>query len=324
MNKLDVTVKVWLSARFNSNHISLISDPTLTTIYMKKLMGTLVLMLLVTGAISQTAPPSTDIHVYEIKEKKGKITLGKGRNITNRNGYDNQPAFFNNDYILYSAHQEDGQNDIMIYDLYENKSTNLTHSADSEYSPYPIPGYQSFAVVRVEEDNSQRLWLYQMDGKTEPQLLFEKIQPVGYFAYHEGDVLMFVLGQPVTLVLANTSVVDDDIITSNVGRTIRHIPGTNEFTFERREENGSTIIYRLERSKNEFFKVIEKPANASDWTITGQGTYITSVGTKLLAFNPKHHSNWQEVADLGAMASKGITRMAVSQENDKLAIVINN
>lgn len=291
---------------------------------MKKLLSLLLIFWLTPPVFAQNPPPSTDIHVFELKEKKGKITLAKGKNITNRAGYDNQPSFFNNDYVLYTSYQESGQTDIMIYDLYEGKADNLTNSKDSEYSPTPIPGFNSFAVVRVEEDNSQRLWMYHMDKKSAPQLIFEKIQPVGYFAISEKDVLMFVLGEPVTMVLANMNEVDDDIITSNIGRTIRTIPGTGKFTFERREEDGSNFIYDLDKQTKLFNKVVQKPTGASDWTITEEGTYITSVGTKLLAFNPKHHSDWQEVSDLGSMASKGITRMAVSQQNDKLAIVINN
>ena len=291
---------------------------------MKKLFYLLLIALFSSTVLAQTPPPGTDIHVYELKEKKGKITVAKGRNITNRAAYDNQPSFFNNDYILYTAYQDDGQTDIMIYDLYEDKTTNLTKSKDSEYSPLALEGYNSFAVVRVEEDNTQRLWMYQMDGKTEPKLIFEKIAPVGYFAMVDLDVLMFVLGQPATMVLANMNEVDDRIITSNIGRTIRSVPGSKDFTFERREEDGSIFIYRLERPEELFNKVIQKPEGASDWTITQEGTYITSVNSKLLAFNPKHHSDWQEIIDLGATGSKGITRMAVSQQNDKLAIVINN
>lgn len=291
---------------------------------MKRFFSLLFISLLASPVFGQIPPPSTDIHVYEMKEKKGKITVSKGRNITNRAAYDNQPSFFNNDYILYTAYQEDGQTDILIYDLYEDKATNLTKSKDSEYSPLTLTGYNSFATVRVEEDNTQRLWMYQMDGKTAPKLIFEKIAPVGYFAMVDLDVLMFVLGQQATLVLANMNEVDDRIITSNIGRTIRAIPGSKDFTFERREEDGSIFIYRLKRTEELFNKVIQKPERSSDWTITQEGTYITSVESKLLAFNPKHHTEWQEIIDLGAIGAKGITRMAVSQQNDKLAIAINN
>lgn len=289
---------------------------------MKQLWTGLLFLALIFEVSAQTPPPNTDIYLFGLKERKGKISLSKAKNITNRQGYDNQPSFFNNDYILYSSYRE-GQNDIMIYDIYEDTHSNLSNSKDSEYSPTPIPGYNSYAVVRVEEDGSQRLWMYHMDKKQEAKVIFEKIMPVGYFAIQDKDVLMFVLGNPVTLVLANMEEVNDDIITSNVGRTIRSVPGTNEFTFERTEEDGSVMIYRLERVKNEFFEVIKKPEGASDWTISPEGTYYTSVGTKIMAYHPEHHSEWIEVTDLGNEASAGITRMAINQENDKLAVVIN-
>lgn len=279
-------------------------------------------MVLTFELAAQTPPPSTDIYLLELKERKGKISLSKAKNITNRKGYDNQPSFFNNDYILYSSHRQE-QNDIMLYDIYEDTHTNLSDSKDSEYSPTPIPAYNSYAVVRVEKDGSQRLWMYHMDDKRQPQVIFEKIMPVGYFAIQDKDVLMFVLGNPATLVLANMEEVNDDIINSNIGRTIRSIPGTNEFTFERTEEDGSVIIYRLERQKNEFSEVIKKPVGAGDWTISPEATYYTSIGTKIMAYHPDHHSEWIEITDLGSEASAGITRMAINQENDKLAVVIN-
>lgn len=290
---------------------------------MRRTVFTGLIILFACALHAQDTPPGTDILVFDMKEKKGKISLSNQKNITDRNGYDNQPAFFNNDYVMYTS-QENGQTDILIYDLYEDQVTNLTNTSTSEYSAYPIPGYNSFASVRVEEDGTQRVWMFQMDRKREPTIVFEKIAPVGYFAWNKNnDVLMFVLGDPITMVLANSNVVDDKIITSNIGRTIKNIPGTLDFAFERTEENGEKIIYRLNKSTDEFGKVITKPENSNDWTITQEGTYITSVGSKLYMFNPTKDSDWKELTDLGSDGSKGITRMAVSQENNRLAIVIN-
>ena len=33
--------------------------------------------------------------------------------------------------------------------------------------------------------------------------------------------------------------------------------------------------------KHEFGKILEKPEGSSDWVITGEGTFITNIGTKL-------------------------------------------
>ena len=137
------------------------------------------------------------------------------------------------------------------------------------------------------------------------------------------DVLMFILGQPTTAVIANAEKVNDKIITSNISRTIKLIPDSNNFAFERTKETGTKIIYQLDASSKEFPKVIEKLEGTSDWVITQNGTSITIRDTKLYMYNSKRHSTWQELSDLGSMACKGITRMAVSQANDKLATVIN-
>lgn len=276
------------------------------------------------GLLLAQSPPSTDIYVYELKEKKGKISITKGENVTKRDGYDNQPFFYRNDYLLYSSYRN-GQTDIYAKDLYTGEEQAATNTPESEYSPHVIPGFDTFAAVRQDKDGRQRLWLYHLNGKTKPELILEKIEPVGYFAYNKhNDVLAFVLGQPITLVSANAMKVFDNIVTSNVGRTIKVIPGTDDFAFERTEEDGSVIIYNYAVSSGEFQKIVTKPANANDWCITQEGTFITSVDTKLLAYNPKHHSDWQEIEELGEFAKKGISRMAVNQDNKRIAIVINN
>ncbi len=289
---------------------------------MKRLFVGIPMLIYCCLSFAQAPPPDTDIFVFDMKEKKGKITLSKGKNVTDRKGYDNQPTFFNNDYILYSAHL-DGQNDIMIVDLYDNKVTNLTNTKESEYSPFPMERYNSFATVRVEESGAQRLWMFPMQGKSNPTLIFEKIAPVGYFAWNMDQILMFVLGQPASLVLANPNEVDDKIITSNIGRTIKTVPNSANFTFERREENGDIMIHVLNTANNELIPVIKKPSGASDWAITQEGTYITSVGSKLMSYNPKKDKDWSEIMDLGEMGAKGITRMAVNGNNKRLALVIN-
>jgi hypothetical protein len=185
---------------------------------MKTLFSSIILIAFTSFGLAQTPPAGTDIFVFDLKEKKGKISLSKGKNVTKRKGYDNQPAFFNNDYILYSSFDKD-QNDIMIVDLYDNKITNLTNTKTSEYSPFPMERYNSFATVRVEEDGTQRLWLFPMDGKASPQLIFEKIAPVGYFAWNMDQVLMFVLGDPASLVLANPN--DKEVLSGLVDGNAR-------------------------------------------------------------------------------------------------------
>ncbi|MFT6216269.1 MAG: Tol biopolymer transport system component [Roseivirga sp.] len=272
------------------------------------------------SALAQTSPPNSDIFVFDLKEKKGKISIDKGKNVTQRTGYDNQPTFYRDDYLLYSEYNN-GQNDIMLLDLIDGVKKNVTNTQESEYSPVLVPGYDTFAAVRAEQDGSQRLWYFHLVGKTPPSVTFDNLAPVGYHAWSDDYVLMYILGSPSTLLLTDVKERNDKIITSNVGRTIKALPQTPNFVFERTEETGQINIYKVFRT-GKFELIVKKPANASDWLVTQEGTFITSVGTKVLAFNPEYDSNWREVTDLGAMAKGGITRMAVNEANNKIALVI--
>ncbi len=285
-------------------------------------MSVMLCLMIVLPVIAQS-PPDTEIYVYDLKEKKGKLTLSKGKNITNRVGYDNQPHFYNEDMVLYSS-SIDGQTDIMLYDIYNDERFNLTESEVSEYSPTMVPGFDSYSVIRQDLEGNQLLYLYHINKKRKPKVLFDDISPVGYHAWNGNNVAMFVLGEPITMVLTDYKERNDRIITSNIGRTLKTIPDSNKIAFERTEEDGSKVIYALTPSTDSFDKVIAKPSDASDWAITMEGTYITSVRTKLMRYNPKFDKDWAELMDLGDLGSKGITRMAVSPDNKRIAIVINH
>lgn len=288
---------------------------------MKQLTTLMIGLCLCTISIkAQSPPPDTDIFVFDLKEKKGNISIERGKNVTNHKGYDNQPYFYMNDYLLYTEYNN-GQTDIVMLDLYEDKKRNITNSPESEYSAVMIPGYDTFAAVRVEEDGTQRLWYFHLVGKTKPSVTFDNLAPVGYHAWSDDHVLMFILGTPTTLLMTDVKERNDKIVTSNIGRTIRALPKTPDFVFERTEESGEINIYKAFRN-GQFELIVKKPENASDWTITQEGTFVTSIGSKVLAFNPKYDTDWKEISDLGSMASKGITRMAVNEDNTKIALVI--
>lgn len=290
---------------------------------MKTLLRSVFLLVLILpffGIKAQT--PDAEIHVYEMKEKKGKITLSKGKNVTNRKGYDNQPHFFLEDYLLFTS-QIDGQTDIMMLNLNEDELKNLTNSEVSEYSATMVPGFESFSVIRQDLERNQLLWLYHISGKS-PSVLFDDIAPVGYHAWSGTDVAMFILGDPVTMLATSTKERRDRIITRNIGRTLKTIPDSNKIAFERTEEDGTIAIYALDPSTDKFDKIITKPTDASDWAITMNGTYITSVGSKLWKYNAKQDKEWVEFMDLDGTGKGVITRMAVSPDNGRIAIVIDH
>src|SRR5690242_10480402 len=85
---------------------------------------------------AQQAPPATDIFLAPISiGADSKPVIGKPVNITNRPGYDNQPAFTADTHgILFTSTHEDGQSDIYRYDLGTKAVTRVTSTPESEYS----------------------------------------------------------------------------------------------------------------------------------------------------------------------------------------------
>ena len=56
---------------------------------------------------------------------------------------------------------------------------------------------------------------------------------------------------------------------------------------------------------------------------TADGLLLTSNGEKVFVFNPDKDASWREVTiKSGKQLLKGVTRLAVSQSGDKLAVVV--
>ena len=102
---------------------------------LKKIILYVSISLVSFGVKSQT---SYDLISIDIKNQGSKITLIEGTEfkITDRKEYDNQPDFINDRQLAFSAADEKGNHDIIIYNFQSGKFTNLTKTPDrSEYSP---------------------------------------------------------------------------------------------------------------------------------------------------------------------------------------------
>src|SRR5919197_1980573 len=76
------------------------------------------------AAPTSAATPSTDIYLYRLD--RGFLPFGRRLfNITNRPGYDNQPAWDGNDRLLYTSMQG-GQADIYEIDFRTSSSNRVT------------------------------------------------------------------------------------------------------------------------------------------------------------------------------------------------------
>ena len=270
------------------------------------------------GGRSQTAPPSTDIFIVEVERG---LKLGAPRNITQRDGYDNQPEFINGGKtLLYTSIREDGQADIYSYELDQRTTARLTNTSESEYSPTLTPDGKYFSVIRVEADKSQRLWKFPLGGGA-PVLVLEAIKPVGYHLWlNQQSLLVFILGRPNTLQIVDTRTQKAEVLASDVGRCFRHIPGGRLISFVHKVSNQEWWLKSLDAQTHEVKPLIKTLPGSEDYVWLTDGSALMGKDSKLFKWKPGE-SDWQEAADLSRSGLKSITRMAISPKGDRLAIV---
>ena len=83
---------------------------------MKKIYLLLFVIQFAFAIYAQDKMPDTDIYLLNIKSSKDAFSFSDPINITDRPGYDNQPAFLpDGSGILYTSIHDDGQADIYEY-----------------------------------------------------------------------------------------------------------------------------------------------------------------------------------------------------------------
>jgi hypothetical protein len=277
------------------------------------------------GAQAAQAPPATDIFLapLSITSADGRPVIGKPVNVTNRPGYDNQPAFTpDSKGMLFTSIHDDGggQSDIYRYDLGTKATTRVTSTPESEYSATIMPGGQRFSVIRVERDSTQRLWSFAMDG-SDPQLLVPTVKPVGYHAWIDPDNLaLFVLGNPNALVHYDVRSGHADTLTRNIGRSLAPTIGGGGFSFTAHDSTGAVKLKTMSWPYQTVSDLVALPRGSEDIVWLARDLVLSSTGSKLVSWKPGT-TDWQDAIDLAPSGLSRISRLAVSQDGKWLAIV---
>jgi hypothetical protein len=267
------------------------------------------------------AQSPTDIYLGTLTFIDGRVQIGELRNITNRDGYDNQPSFTaDGKGILYTSIR-DGQADTYVYDTATGSIERVTHTAESEYSPTPMPGQQTFSVVQVEADSTQRLWHFDMSG-VKRGVLLEHVKPVGYHVWYEPEtVVLFVLGDPPTLQIADLSTGNADVAADAVGRSLHKVPSRPSITFVHKTSEDEWWINELDMSTRQPTKLVRTLPGREDYAWTPGGVILMGRDSEMYQWHDGRSGEWQRVADLSAQGITAITRIAVSPSGDRVAIV---
>lgn len=269
-------------------------------------------------------PPSTDI--YLLSWPPTVDSASKIRNITNREGYDNQPMFSTDgEKVFFTSIGADDQADIYAYSMKTGGTKRITNTPESEYSPTITRDGKHLSVVRVEKDKdkTQRLWKFPLNGGP-PSLVLENIKPVGYHCWIDGNsVALFILGEPNTLQIADVTTGRAEKIADNIGRSMHKIPGTGKISFTVKENDG-WIIQQFDPKTHKTQTIVKGVDSSEDYVWTRDVSILMANGTRLLQWDAPNHppqSDWEEVTDLAKSGIGKITRIALNPKGTLLAIV---
>ena len=290
---------------------------------MRKLLATgLILALTVTANVYAQGLPTTDIWLAGIENGLPAMPV----RISDGDGYNNQPHFSADGAVIFYTREMPGkdatQTDIAAYNVQTSATTMVTETAESEYSPTPVPNRNAVSVIQADLEQNQYLWAVDV-GNGDMDLLFPDVEPVGYHAWFSDDgVAMFILGDSFTLQTARLNNAGAKVVADNIGRSIRKHPQTGEVLFvDKNQEPWDIAAYNPDtgviRSVMPLF-----PGN-EDFTIDSAGDYWTGNGSKLYR-RSSAGGRWGLIADFSAFGIKNISRLAVHAESRKIALVGEN
>jgi dipeptidyl aminopeptidase/acylaminoacyl peptidase len=265
--------------------------------------------------------PDTDIFILGMNTQ-GMPDTASLRNLTARPGYDNQPAFLpGGQQLIFSSIRGELQSDVYVLDIQGGKSRRLTRTVQSEYSPTPLPG-GGFSVVRVEEDGSQRLWVYNADGSP-GEMLVSELDNVGYHLWlPEKALALFLVGEPMKLVLGNSAAPGVRLLATEPGRSFARDPRTGMLYYLMPSGQGRWTLTGRDLGSDEQTSYLETPGESQDMALDRQGRVWMASGTALWRWEPGQ-SEWEAVADFGDALGGTITRLSFNQDDSRLAMVVS-
>ncbi|MGV8814331.1 MAG: DUF6265 family protein [Gelidibacter sp.] len=282
-----------------------------------KTYATLLVFFLTSTLFSQ---PNTDVFLFDLNTENATFHLSNFKNISDSGGYDNQPSFIDNATILYAG-TRNGQTDIVQYNIKSGSKTWLSSTQGGEYSPLKIPNQNAVSAIRLNPDGKQRLYRYNLKNGTNAVILDTLV--VGYHVWLDQNTLISSVLEAdyLSLYQSDLKTHKNKKIIAHVGRSLQHIPNSKLISFNSKNANGSSEIKSLNPISGEIKTIAPTLLNMEDMCWLPDGSILMAKEDKLFKLNPKHTSEWMEVASLKSYGIKNLSRLAVSPDGKKLAIV---
>ena len=262
-----------------------------------------------------------DIYLFDIERDYAFV-----HQVTDREGYDNQPAFtLDSQSLLFSSDRAGENTDLFRYRIADGQVTNLTNTPEeNEFSPQPY-GDDRFSYVLQEGSPYQHVWHRAFEGG-EAQRLLTSFVPVGYYTRNDTGVLFWgryaysLFFEP-TGVDVGPGAGESLYVIDQAGRSIHAIPSSDDFSFVHKQSDWSWVIKRFDPDSKAMTPLVQISPDNEDYCWHPDGYMITAAGSELLMLKPGDDNGWQDLAALEAPGLNKGGRCAVSPDGLYLALV---
>ncbi|WBX75190.1 nuclear transport factor 2 family protein [Tenacibaculum ovolyticum] len=280
-------------------------------------MKKIFLFLLVSNiTLAQT---NTEIHLFDISNKEGKYIISNGKNISNNEGYDSQPHFYDDENILFAS-TRNNQTDIIKYNTNTAEKSFINNTLNgSEYSPQRIPNSKNISAVRLDKDGLQRFYQYHLKTGKSKELIENLVVAYPYWYDKNTLISSVIVNDTLELFVSYLKNKTNSSITKQTGRSIHKIPNSNLVSFMKK--NGETWEVWSLNPKTKETKKITSTRTREDICWLPNGTMLVANQNMILQFNLKKDEKWSVFHRFKDENINNISRITVNHNGNKLAIV---
>ncbi|WCO00670.1 nuclear transport factor 2 family protein [Psychroserpens ponticola] len=265
------------------------------------------------------AQSNTEVFLFDLEANSSKIEVKNAKNLSNNEGYDNQPSFLNDRYILFAS-TRNGQTDIAKYDTRYGSKSWLNATEGGEYTPLKHPINNEISAVRLDKDGKQRLYSYS-GSNGESTVLIKNLVVAYYTWYDEHTIVSAVIeNDNLNLFVSNLQDGTNTKYATSVGRSFHRIPNSNLVSFISKDNENQWQIKSL-NPKTGAIKVIANTLEGIEDICWLDGkTLLSGKESTLFKLRLQRDNNWKQITDLNSDGITKITRLAVNSESNKLLI----
>ncbi|CAL2103290.1 SnoaL-like domain-containing protein [Tenacibaculum sp. 190130A14a] len=279
---------------------------------MKKLF-----FLLFISAVS-LAQTNTEIHLFDIISENGKLKVINGKNISNNEGYDSQPHFYNDNIVLFAS-SRNGQPDIAKYNVRDHEVSYISKTPNGgEYSPQKIPNSKNVSAVRLDNNGLQRFYQYDIKSGKDKALIKDLV--VAYPMWYDKNTVIssVIVNDSLQLYVTDLRKKTNIFVAKQTGRSFHKIPNSNLVSFMK--QNGKNWeVWSLNPNTKET-KKITSVGTAQDICWLPNGNILIPYENTLYQFNPSSDKRWSVFHQFKDENINNISRITVNSIASKLAI----